>query len=649
MWQLILTGDDKMKKKIGVVVVIVVCTLFLGTSTFAGINAPVLENTKEKHNEVTTLSMIFSPLKIKEHQEYALIESDMAYLMDKDFPILPYKTEVMTFPFGTKIESVDVQTSAVKTTYLDKKIAPAPGPVLLNMENAQMKRNEGQVYESNEPYPPEWVEWHVGVGIENGEHVVFLSIHAYPARYVPAKNELQYVSEISIEVEYEGPQRLMMQNDVYDLLIISPSDFTGKLQPFVEHKEANGFSPKLVSLEEIYDGSYFMVAGRDDAEQVKYFIKNAVEVWGIQYVLLVGGRHGGYPDSNWWCPVRYTHLDANDGDRSFLSDLYFSDIYKYQDGEVVFEDWDPNGNDLFGEYTIQAREDIDMYPDICIGRWPCRTAFEVDIMVEKTITYETTAYGQEWAKRYVGIGADTFPVDQWYDGEVTVTNVTEYLAPLGYEFDTLLYSENPFSGKDIIDAISGGCGFLQFEGHGTPTSWASHRPNGEEDEWDVYINALQFPSLKNKGMYPICVVGGCSNSKFDITMLDVLDLEHLQANIAHGSIGLECFDWWMTRKVDGGSIATIGCTSYGYGTTGDSDQDGIFDGIQIRGGFIDIEFFRAYAQEEKNILGEAHAQALTNFLMKFPFLDGHDDTIEGKTTREWILFGDPSLKIGGCQ
>jgi hypothetical protein len=636
-----------MKKKITLVGVIIVCTLFLGMTTHAGINTPVLENTKEKQKEITAVSMNFIPPKIIENQGYALIESDMAHLMSEGLPMIPYKAEVLTFPFKTKIERVDIQTSAIKTMYLDKKIAPAPGPVTLNEENVKMMRRESQVYESNEPFPPEWVEWDIGVGIENGEHVVFLSIHAYPARYVPATNVLQYIGEISIVVEYEKPQKLTTQNDVHNLLIISPSAFTEKLQPFVAHKETFGISTKLVSLEEIYDGSYFMVAGRDDAEQVKYFIKNAIEEWGTQYVLLTGGRHGGYPNGNWWCPVRYTHLDANDGDRSFLSDLYFSDIYKYQDGEVVFEDWDPNGNDLFGEYSIQAREEIDMYPDVYIGRWPCRTAFEVDVIVEKTITYETTAYGQGWTKRYVGIGADTFPGDQWYDGEATVTNVTEYLAPLGYEFNNLLYSENPFTGKDIIEAISEGCGFLQFEGHGTPTSWASHRPNGEEDEWDVYINALQFPLLKNKDMYPICVVGGCSNSKFDITILDILDFEHLQANIEHGSIGLECFDWWMTRKVDGGSVATIGCTSYGYGTRGDSNHDGIFDGIQIRGGFIDIEFFRTYAQEDKNILGEAHGQALTNFQIKFPFLDGHDDTIEGKTLREWILFGDPSLKIGG--
>ena len=145
-------------------------------------------------------------------------------------------------------------------------------------------------------------------------------------------------------------------------------------------------------------------------------------------------------------------------------------------------------------------------------------------------------------------------------------------------------------------------------------------------------------------MYPICVVGGCSNSKFDITLFELLDFRNLSAIIEHGEAGPESFSWWLASKKDGGSVATIGCTSYGYGKSGDADHDGIFDGIQYRGGFIDIEFFRVYAQEGKDILGEAHAQAITNYLAKFPPMT---NLIDGKTVEEWCLFGDPSLKMGG--
>ena len=58
-----------------------------------------------------------------------------------------------------------------------------------------------------------------------------------------------------------------------------------------------------------------------------------------------------------------------------------------------------------------------------------------------------------------------------------------------------------------------------------------------------------------------------------------------------------------------------------------------------------------YAQEGKDILGETHAATITNYLTKFP-IDwnveiGSDIQIDCKTVQEWVLLGDPSLKIGG--
>ncbi len=632
-----------MEKKVGIVVVIGV--MLLGTSTLAGINAPFLESTEKGCLEKITLSAKFSSPKSEEHHEYLVIDgsNDMTYLMHEGSPILPFKTEVLTFPAGTKIVRVDATTSDVHTMQLDKKLQPAPKPVPYNMEYAHVEITGGEIYQSSELYPSDWVSYHIGVGIEGDEHVIVLSIHAYPVRYMPLTNELHYVGAIEIEVIYETPSQPLFMNDAYDLVIIAPSEFSDALQPLVNHKESYGVATKLVTLDEIYGGNYFAVNGRDDAEKVKYFIKNVVEEWGIHYVMLVGGRHGGMREAQWWCPVRYAYLDVGDDDKCFLSDLYFADFYKYDDGEIAFEDWDSNANSIFGEWNYGGKDIVDMHPDVCIGRLACRTEFEVTIMVEKIIAYETAAYGQSWSKRHAGIGGDTFSGDEWYDGEETVAQVIGYLGPLGYDFTTLFTSDGTLAqGKDIINAVNEGCGFLQFEGHGTPTSWATHNPQSEE--WDVYINEISFTSFENKDMYPVCVVGGCSNSKFDITVLDLLDLKNLKATLEHGSAGLECFSWWMTRKIDGGSIATIGCTSYGYGKRGDSDHDGIFDGIQYRGGFIDIQFFRMYAQEGKGILGEAHAAAITSYLTKFPPMT---DKIDGKTVEEWALLGDPSLKIGG--
>ena len=363
----------------------------------------------------------------------------------------------------------------------------------------------------------------------------------------------------------------------------------------------------------------------------------------MRYVLLVGGRHGGFSEPEWWCPIRYSYLDVGDSDKRFLSDLYFADIYGYEGGEVVFSDWDSNGNDRFGEWRFGTTDIVDMYPDVYLGRLPCRNPLEVAIMVDKIKTYETDTWGEPWFKEYIGIGGDTFTGDQWWDGEETINHVTELLKPHGFRFTTLFTSDDTLTGRwDIINAISKGCGFLHFEGHGNPISWGNHRPQDDSEKIGISEDGLIF--LRNKDMYPICIIGGCSNSKFDISILNLLDFQNISSVIDHNEFGPESFSWWLTRKIQGGSIATIGCTSYGYGKPGDSDHDGIFDGLQYRGGFIDIEFFRIYAEEDKHNLGEIHSTAILNYLNKFPPMTNQ---IDGKTVEEWILFGDPTLKIGG--
>ncbi|HHH77997.1 MAG TPA: hypothetical protein ENL18_02140, partial [Thermoplasmatales archaeon] len=64
---------------------------------------------------------------------------------------------------------------------------------------------------------------------------------------------------------------MSQSKDGYDLLIITPSEFAIALQPLITHKDSHGVQTILVTLDEVYNGDYFTVQGRDDAEKVKYF------------------------------------------------------------------------------------------------------------------------------------------------------------------------------------------------------------------------------------------------------------------------------------------------------------------------------------------------------------------------------------------
>ena len=76
------------------------------------------------------------------------------------------------------------------------------------------------------------------------------------------------------------------QNNTYDLLILTPSKFKKNLQPLVNHKNNIGVKTTMISLDDVYEEMYWY--GRDKPEKIKYFIKTAMEKWGIKYVLLVG-------------------------------------------------------------------------------------------------------------------------------------------------------------------------------------------------------------------------------------------------------------------------------------------------------------------------------------------------------------------------
>ena len=621
------------------IVVLLAISVFLFSSAFAGVvnNINPAGSADVSENEIMKeMNFSFNGITVN-GGEYENIASDGCSSIHRSgYPVMPYKSEVLTFPLGTKIDGIDVSTGDINTMHLDRKIIPASEPVRADMSNTVAERKEGKIYLSNEPYPSNWVELNTGAGLENGKHVVFLSIHAFPARYTPAANELRYVNEINVKVRYTPPSEPLPANDVYDLVIIAPSEFSDALQPLVTHKDNHGVKTVLVTLDEIYNGNYFSVQGRDDAEKIKYFIKDAIEEWGIKYVMLVGGRHGGIGTEKWWCPVRYANLDDNSNwEMSYLSDLYFADIYKYENGNATFDDWDSNGNGIFAEWKMTGKDILDMYPDVYVGRLACRNSYEVKKMVEKIITYETTTYGQDWFKRFVGIAGDTYPDndDPYYEGELATEAAFNYLD--GFEADYVWTSNGKLSSEDdIINAISQGAGFVHFSGHGNPMSWATH-PSKDGSVW-IGIDVTKFPKFSNDGMYPVCIVGGCHNSQFNVSVLNLLKLKDIKTIYYHSTWSPESWGWWMTRKFGGGSIATIANTGYGYGEPGE-------DCLEVRGRYMELQFFKSYS-EGKDMLGETHASGLSYYMDKFPPMD---DRIDCKIVQQWELLGDPSLKIGG--
>ena len=582
---------------------------------------------------------------------YCILQLENAlYMYNEGYPILPYYVKTFTYPAGTKINEISVEVKKIEEIKLEKKIQPAPPAMPLNMEY-KYEIKEGEIYSKDEFYPDKWYDYSIGMGIKDGKRVVFLNIYLYPVRYNAIRNEVLYARDFDISIDYKLPSQPLFNKDEYDLLIICPSKFEDELQPLVEHKENHGIKTIVMTTENIYS----QYNGRDEAEKIKYAIKDAIEQYGIKYVMLVGGLSSLISSDTWLVPVRYVKLDDNSRtEYSYISDLYFADIYKYEDGKPVFDDWDSNGNGIFAEWWMKGKDELDLYPDVYLGRLACRNEKEVQYLVNKIIEYENNAYGSEWFKRVLLVAGDTFNDAQgWYEGEIATAKTAEYLSD--FEAVKIWYSEGNLNQKNVVSAFSQGEGFVHFSGHGSPGMWLAKSFEGGKAKYILGLDIYHMPMLKNKGMYPVVVIGGCHNSMFNTTLVGST-VEIIKSIIFKYILGKhfvtwfwipcpECFGWFIVRQPAGGAIASIGCTGLGYGTIGDSDKDGIPDCIQYLLGWAETNFFRLYS-EGVDVLAEAHATVLTEYISKF---DPHKDRIDCKTVEEWVLLGDPTLKIGGYQ
>jgi hypothetical protein len=425
---------------------------------------------------------------------------------------------------------------------------------------------------------------------------------------------------------------------VYDLLIIAPQKFVNALQPLITHKNNVGIRTHLVTLDEVYHQMFWQ--GRDEPEKIKFFIKTAKQEWGVRYVLLVGGRSSQFQPT-WYCPVRYVSM-VEDWDVDYLSDLYFADIY---DAGGNFSSWDSDNDGIYGEwYPGETAQDtnIDLIPDVAVGRLPCRSEKEVKIMVQKIITYETTVFNQPWFTTMLVAAGDTYPESQnanWtgYEGEYYGDRAIENMS--GFTSIRLYTSDGSFANKkDVMREFRNGWGFVYLVGHGSPKQWGNNAPNGTQ--FIQGPNSNDMWRFRNKDKLPVCVVSGCHNSQFDVCLRRLFNAS---ARWKQEYIP-ECWSERILREPTGGAIAALGCTALGYTKE---------DKTSFKGGINELEgaFFYAYGQDHMTVLGDTWAAAITWYTQTYP-VDWNssawgDSWIDTKVMQSWVLLGDPSLKIGG--
>ncbi len=585
-----------MKKQITCVVISLVLL-----STIMSVSA--LEN--QQLSDQIQERMVFSDPTVNEQSKTTRISLSEATstLLGPDNPQLPIVSKTFILPFGTDIQDVTVRFEETQQYEISYPIVPAPSPRYisdqLNAEPLQETSNIASIKYTENQYPTHQYSMRTGCGLNGDVRVTYVTLHISPFRYAPEHNTLEFSKTATIDITYTNSKPSLFNGDSYDLLILTPSEFQEELQPLVDKKNEVGTQTMLTTLEEIPD------TGVDIQEDIKYFIKDTIEEYGITSVLLVGAGVKNYEKF----PVRYAWVPSGQYEANFPSDLYYADIYKTGGG---FASWDANGNGKYAEYDDDNPE-VDIYPDVALGRLPCNDSATVTAVVNKIINYMDH---NSMTNTIVQIGGDTFPGDEENINEGEFAN-EEVLTKLpGYTTTQCWGSTETLTKQNIINAVYDGVDFIDFSGHGSYLSYATHPPNDESrwipegSQWNGFT-FVEFLALFNINKLPVVFFNACSCNKFS------------ESDFTIG--------WTPIKKPYGGAIASYGASGIGYGMGGSFETARLF-------GWMEVHAFEGFY--ETKVLGEVWQDCISGYTNSFVMEEG-----DYKTVEEFTLFGDPTLAI----
>lgn len=394
----------------------------------------------------------------------------------------------------------------------------------------------------------------------------------------------------------------------YDLLIISKTSYDNYIQPLIEHKNLLGIKTYLKTIEEIYVEN----EGRDSAEKIKYYIKQATEDFNIKYVLLIGDSED--------IPGRYTHVFFDEPFDyptpeywEFTSDFYYADIY---DENGDFSSWDSNQNNVFAEYHWNGNTDkIDLIPDIYLGRLACTDLTQVETVVNKIIQYENQKpWEKDWFTNLVLISGDGIPfdpeaIDESEYLQEQIINIMDGFIP-NRVWASLGRLNDAYN---INEAINEGAGFVFFNGHGNYNLWGTYKHQSNIMVPPGYYTTTHINQLTNILTLPIVISDACYHLQYDF----------------HN----DCFGWSFVSNPNGGSIAFIG----------GSDTDLAYAGTRIVEKGIEkmcLKLCNLY-KNGTSVLGDLWGTSLIDYQ---PI---ENDIVDLLTIIQNHLFGDPSLQIAG--
>jgi phage FluMu protein Com len=488
---------------------------------------------------------------------------DFVYNFIPGEPQVPIKSTVLET--GYKIKDIEVKYSILKVIR-DLVVEPAPELQVFvdrtienDLEYTDYEISIRDYFAEDRYYPDyDYLITKLDSRVDHGESKYIYSFQLFPCKYNPGARTAMYYQNVAVKLFYDQTQNpaqdmnaLVKPNsntrnvhssensgdEGYDAnepenfelegtvkyLVITTSKLIDELEPLVTWKERKGLTTQIIDINTIYNNQSYN--GYDPAEELRNFIQYYYNNFGTEYVLLAGD-YDTVPTRLCFDPDPYPGAD----DGEIPADSYYACI---SEGTT----WDVDNDYIYGE--LGDLDDI--YPDIMVGRIAINSEIKMKDWVDEVIKYECEPGAENWTDKVIMIGPNVHNT-----GDGAKQSEYFYNTYLKYVYNTFdkYYEDSeqgkPFSRSEVIKSINQGAAFLNYLGHGGPSTWTYNFG------YSKLIDKGDVNKFTNRGMKPVVYAMSCLTGWFD----DASDS-------GYGNFG-DCIGETFTENVMDGGIGYIG-------------------------------------------------------------------------------------------
>ena len=262
------------------------------------------------------------------------------------------------------------------------------------------------------------------------------------------------------------PASAQLPSGSYKWVAITKQDWVPLVQPLADVRTAKGLPAYVASVEWIYAN----FPGADKPEQIRNFMKQAYENWGVQYLLIAGDILA--------VPTYYV----------------YEQNYRLSSSEFY-----ANHRPTDWYYGYFDKPEV-----VAVGRLPAVNATDLQVMIQKTVSYETNPPEGDWRRTAIyAYGFLRDGTNGTYREEEVCRDLSGF-NQIEYAIDDRVVNCQAVD-ENFVSMINSGASILYVSAHGIFLSAGT-------------LNIETAQALRNGLKLPIVFAHSCGTAMFDITL-----------------------------------------------------------------------------------------------------------------------------------